>query len=64
MVEGKKESDTRFDIASITVNSKTILENIDSYSEIKEGAVVEVVMPDAVVKSYPVMSAAVKLKVI
>ena len=64
LVEGKKESDTRFDIASITVNSKTILENIDSYSEIKEGAVVEVVMPDAVVKSYPVMSAAVKLKVI
>ena len=64
LVEGKKQIDTRFDIASITVNSKTILENMDSYSDIKEGSVVEVVMPDAVVKSYPVMSAAVKLKVV
>ena len=63
LVEGKKESDTRFDIASITVNSKTILENVDSYRDIKEGSVVEVVMPEFVVKSYPVMSAAIKLKV-
>ncbi|QNU66952.1 hypothetical protein EHE19_019355 [Ruminiclostridium herbifermentans] len=64
LVEGKKESDTRFDIASITVNSQTILENIDLYSEIKEGSIVEVVMPEYVVMTYPVMSAAIKLKVI
>ena len=63
-VEGKKQIDTLYEIAIVTVNRATILENVASYSDIKEGSVVEVTLPEFVVKSYPVMSAAVKLTVI
>ncbi|HEX9063024.1 MAG TPA: stalk domain-containing protein [Clostridia bacterium] len=63
-VEGKKQIDTLYDIATVTVNSATILENVKSYSNIKEGDIVEATFPEFVVQSYPVMSTAVKLTVI
>jgi hypothetical protein len=63
-VVGQKQLDTRFDTATITVTRDTVLENIASYGEIKEGYVVEVVCPEVVAMSYPVMSGAEKLTVI
>lgn len=63
-VEGKKQIDTLYDLGTITVNRDTILENVESYSDIKEGAVVEVVLPEFITQIYPIQSPAVKLKVI
>lgn len=63
-VVGQKQLDTRFDTATITVTGDTVLENIASYSEIKEGYIVEVVCPEVVAMSYPVISGAEKLTVI
>lgn len=63
-VEGKKQIDTLYDIATVTVNRDTIIENAGSYSDIKEGSIVEVTFPEFVAQSYPVMSSAAKLTVL
>lgn len=59
-VEGKVESDTMHDKASVSIDKSTKI----SVSELKEGMKVEVVFKGEVLVSYPVQGKAKTIKVI
>jgi hypothetical protein len=70
LVEGKKEQDTAYDKASVTVNmtsavfrGKTPVTSEFAFSEIKVGDTVEVVFDGPVSQSYPVMGVARTLRI-
>ena len=59
-VEGKVESDTIHDKATVRIDKSTKI----SVSELKEGMKVEVVFKGEVLESYPVQAKAMTIKVI
>ncbi len=64
MLESKKEIDTTYDKATITANMKTIIENVASFGDIKEGVIVEVKLRDIVSEpNAPIMGVASVVKV-
>jgi len=71
LVEGSIESDTSYDIASVTVTPKTAVsvrkdgkESAAAIGDIKLGSMVEVVFDGAVAESYPVQGKAKKVVII